>query len=58
MLKKINTFKIFMTAATTFLAVEMADSPLRTLSYLSVFAVAGGNFWLRVEDAFREKLDS
>jgi len=55
MLKKINTFKIFMTAATTFLAVEMADSPLRTLSYLSVFAVAGGNFWLRVEDAFREK---
>jgi len=56
MLKKINTFKIFMTAATTFLAVEMADSPLRTLSYLSVFAVAGGNFWLRLEDAVREKL--
>ena len=52
MLKKLNTFKIFMTAATTFLTVELADSPLRTLSYLSVFAVAGGNFWLRLEDKF------
>lgn len=58
MLKKINTFNIFMTAATTFLAVEMADSPLRTLSYLSVFAIASGNFWLRIEDTFRGKLDS
>jgi hypothetical protein len=56
MLKKITGFKMFMTAATTFMAVEMADSPLRTLSYLSVFAVAAGNFWLRMEDKVREKL--
>lgn len=56
MLKKLTGFKMLMTAATTFMAVEMADSPLRTLSYLSVFAVAGGNFWLRMEDKIREKL--
>ncbi len=56
MLKKLTGFKMFMTAATTFLAVEMADSPLRTLSYLSVFAVASGNFWLRFEDKIRDKI--
>lgn len=55
MLKKLTGFKMFMTAATTFLAVEMADSPLRTLSYLSVFAVAAGNFWLRVEEVVIDK---
>lgn len=56
MLKKFNTFKLFMAAATTFFTVELSDSPLRTLSYLSVFLVAGGNFWLRLEDAVKEKL--
>lgn len=56
MLKKLTGFKIFMTAATTFMAVELVDSPLRSLSYLSVFAVAGGNLWLRLEDKIREKI--
>jgi len=56
MLKKLTGFKTFMTATTTFMAVELADSPLRTLSYLSVFAVAGGNFWLRLEDAIKQKI--
>lgn len=49
MLKKINAFKMFLTAATTFMAVEMSDSPLRALSYLSIFMVASGNFWMKVE---------
>ena len=53
MLRKL---KIFMTAAATFMTVEMADSPLRAFSYLSVFMVAGGNFWLRLEDAVKEKI--
>ena len=57
MLKKLTGFKMFMTAATTFMAVEMVDSPLRTLSYLSVFAVAGGNFWLRMEDKVKYKFN-
>lgn len=56
MLKKLNTFKMFMTAATTFLAVEMADSPLRALSYMSVLMVAGGNFWIKLEDAVSTKI--
>ena len=55
MLKKLTGFKMFMTATTTFMAVELADSRLRTLSYLSVFAVAGGNFWLRLEENIKQK---
>lgn len=57
MLKKLNTFKMFLTAATTFLAVELGDSPLRSLSYLSVFAVVGGNFWIKLEDVVKDITD-
>lgn len=50
MIKKATSLKMFLTAVATFLTVELSDSPVRTLSYLSVFAVAGGNMWLKIEE--------
>jgi len=58
MKKKLNTFKMFMVAVSTFFAAELADSPLRSLSYMSVVLVAGGNFWMKMEEkltSFKEQ---
>lgn len=55
MLKKLTGFKMFLVAATAFMTVELADSPLRTFSYLSVFMVASGNLWISLENLVMEK---
>ncbi len=55
MLKQLTTFKVFMTAMSTFLTVQVSDTPLRSLSYLSVFLVAGGNFWFELEDRVKQQ---
>lgn len=49
MIKKATSLKMFIVAIATFTTLELADSPLRSLSYLSVFAVAGGNIWMKAE---------
>jgi hypothetical protein len=55
MQKKLTGFKMFLVAASTFMTLELADSPLRTLSYLSVFMVASSNLWMRAEEIAKRK---
>ncbi|MFQ3275126.1 MAG: hypothetical protein ACI9LV_000490 [Candidatus Nanohaloarchaea archaeon] len=54
MLKTLDSFKMFLVALSTFMTVELADSPLRTLSYLSVFMVASSNLWMRTEEIAKD----
>lgn len=56
MIKKATSLKMFIVAIATFMTLELTDSPLRSLSYLSVFAVAGGNMWLKAENMLVDRL--
>ena len=52
--KKATSLKMLFAVATTFMTVELTDSPLRTLSYAAVVFAAGGNLWFKSKKCLTE----